>query len=99
TVRTNAVRSPKMRRRLAVVRRALDDAPGLRRPLLDLEPGSKHADFPVIDFDNCLKIRQLDDAVPCTAAHLEGDISLQAGKSQRHHGAWLRETRIGAGPI
>jgi hypothetical protein len=69
-----------MRRCFAVFRGAVDDAPSLWRPLLDLEPGAQHADFTVIDFDNCLKIRELDDAVPCTAAHLEGDIGLQAGK-------------------
>src|ERR1041384_3127871 len=77
---THAVSSPKMRWRLLVFRRALHDAPALRRPLRDFEPGAQHADLAVIDFDNCLEIRQLDNAVPRTPAHLEGDIGLQPGK-------------------
>src|SRR2546425_12448691 len=80
TVRTHAVGSPKVRRRFSILCGPVHDAPALRRPLLNLEPGAEHTDFAVIDFDNCLEIRELDHAVPCTAAHLEGDISLQAGK-------------------
>jgi len=69
-----------MRGRPTIFRGALDDAPPLRRSLLDLEPRPQHTDLAVIDLDNCLKISELDDAVPGTAAHLEGDIGLQAGK-------------------
>src|SRR5882672_5001422 len=78
TVRTHAVGSPKMRRGLTIFGRSFHDAPALR-PLLDLEPGAQHTDLAMIDFYNCLKISELDDAVPCTAAHLEGDIGLEAG--------------------
>src|SRR5712664_418532 len=80
TVRTHAVGSPKLRWRFPILGRPVHDAPAQRRTLRDLEPGAQHTDFAVIDFDNCLKVRELDHAVPGTAAHLEGDISLQAGK-------------------
>src|SRR6267154_834025 len=79
-VRTHAVGSPKVRWRFLVLRRALHDAPALRWPLRDLEPGAQHADLAVVDFDNCLEIRELEDTVPRTPAHLEGDIGLQPGK-------------------
>jgi hypothetical protein len=69
-----------MRWSFLVFRGPVHDAPALRRALLNLEPGAQHTDLAVIDFDNCLEIRELDHTVPCTAAHLEGDISLQAGK-------------------
>src|SRR6266566_2920769 len=74
TVRTHAVGSPKMRRRFPILCGPVYDAPALRRPRLNLEPGAEHTDLAVIDFDNCLEIRELDHAVPCAAAHLEGDI-------------------------
>jgi len=69
-----------MRRGFPILCGPVHDAPALRRSRLNLEPGTQHTDLAVIDFDNCLEIRELDHAVPCTAAHLEGDISLQAGK-------------------
>jgi len=69
-----------MGRRFAILRGAVHDTPPSRRPLLDLEPGPQHTDFAVVDFDNCLEISELEDAVPGTAAQLERDISLQAGK-------------------
>src|SRR6267143_5350009 len=88
TVRTHAVGSPKMRRGLTIFRGSFHHAPALRGPLLDLEPGAQYTDLAMIDFYNCLKISELDDAVQCTAAHLEGDIGLEAGKQDRHHGSW-----------
>src|SRR6266404_6920663 len=72
-IRTHAVGSPKMRWRFLVFRGAVHDAPALRGPLRDLEPGAQHADLAVVDFDNCLEIRELEDAVPRTPAHLEAD--------------------------
>jgi hypothetical protein len=69
-----------MGRRFAILRRAVHHTPATRRPLRDLEPGPQHTDFTVVHFDNCLEISELEDAIPCTAAHLERDISLQAGK-------------------
>src|SRR6267154_6342410 len=88
-IRTHAVGSPKMRWRFLVFRGAVHDAPALRGSLRDLEPCAQHTDLAVIDFDNCLEIRELDHAVPGPAAHLEGDIGLQAGKQNSHHGSWL----------
>src|SRR6266852_6904619 len=88
TVGTDAVCSPKVRRRLAVVFGALHHAPALRRALLDLEPGPQHADPTVIHFDNGLQVIEFEDAVPRAAAEFEGNIILHAGKHDRHHGSW-----------
>src|SRR2546422_11637592 len=88
TVGTDAVRSPKVRRRLPIVLRAFHDAPALRRSLLDLEPRPEHAKAAVVHFDNCLEVIEFEDAVPRTLAKLERDIVLHAGKHDRHHGSW-----------
>src|SRR5256885_17119411 len=54
TVGTDAVRSPKVRRRLPIVLRAFHDAPALRRPLLGLPPPPAHAKAAVGHLANLL---------------------------------------------
>src|SRR5258706_7900290 len=78
-----------MGRRFAVFLRAMHDARILRRAVLDLEPCPEHTDCAVVDFEHGLEVAEFDHAVPRTAAHLEGDVSLQARKQNSHHGSWL----------
>src|SRR2546427_8192960 len=71
TVGTDAVRSPKVRRRLPIVLRAFHDAPALRRSLLDLEPRPEHATAAVGYLHNCLEGIELGRAAPRTPWQIE----------------------------
>jgi len=56
--------------------------------LLNLEPRAQHPDFAVIHFYNCLKIIELNDAIPCATAELQRDIGLQSREQNSHRGSW-----------
>src|SRR2546427_3676472 len=84
TVGTDAVRSPKVRRRLPIVLRAFHDAPALRRSLLDLEPRPEHAKAAVGYFDNCLGGIEVEDAGPRPPAELGAGNLFHAGQKKPH---------------
>jgi len=87
-VGADAVCSPKLRRRSAIVLHAFHDTPTLRRAPLNVEPRPQHADASVVHFDNSLEIIEFEDAVPCAAAELERNLVLNSSKKKRHHDSW-----------
>src|SRR2546425_10448064 len=66
TVRTHAVGSPKVRRRFSILCGPVHDAPAVRRPLPNLEPGADHTVFAGVEFDKCLEMHGLEYDVPNT---------------------------------